>query len=103
MCYSSKLYLFIIVQSLNSLFTFCRIRICFFNYVITLTGKNFDKEGNMRNWWTDFSTKNFEKRAKCFVDFYHEYTVNGTHVSGTQSSKNLVSRKYKSALSFQFV
>ena len=43
-------------------------------------GKDFDKEGNMRNWWTKSSTDNFDKLTKCFEDFYHNYTVNGTHV-----------------------
>ncbi|XP_053402259.1 endothelin-converting enzyme homolog isoform X2 [Mercenaria mercenaria] len=45
-------------------------------------GKDFDKEGNMRNWWTKSSTENFKKLTKCFEDFYHEYTVNGTHLNG---------------------
>ena len=33
-------------------------------------GAQFDKDGNLRNWWTDADKKNFEKRTKVMKDFF---------------------------------
>ncbi|KAL4234013.1 Endothelin-converting enzyme 2 [Mactra antiquata] len=45
-------------------------------------GRKFDKDGDMRDWWSESSADSFEDLTKCFVDFYHNYTVNGTHLNG---------------------
>ena len=49
--------------------------------LILLTGRYYDKNGNMNNWWTDESSVNFEDETKCFISFYSNFTVDGTHVS----------------------
>jgi len=47
------------------------------------TGRQFDKFGEMNDWWTNKSKKNFEERTKCMVDQYNKYQVaNGHHVNG---------------------
>jgi putative endopeptidase len=47
------------------------------------TGRKYDTQGNLRNWWTAEETKAFESRAACFADQYSDYTVTGdTHVNG---------------------
>jgi endothelin-converting enzyme/putative endopeptidase len=38
-------------------------------------GRQFDPQGNMRDWWTDQDGKEFEKRADCFVKQYAQYTA----------------------------
>ncbi|CAH1252171.1 ECE1 [Branchiostoma lanceolatum] len=45
-------------------------------------GKSFDKDGNLRNWWTDESSKNFKKKSQCLQDQYSKYTVYGENVNG---------------------
>ena len=38
-------------------------------------GRQFDGEGNLRDWWTADDAQQFEKRASCISDQYSQYTV----------------------------
>jgi endothelin-converting enzyme/putative endopeptidase len=38
-------------------------------------GRQFDAQGNLRNWWTEVDGKEFEKRASCISDQYSKYVV----------------------------
>ncbi len=38
-------------------------------------GRQFDAHGNLRDWWTDKDSQEFESRAQCVVDQYAGYTV----------------------------
>ncbi|XP_011212618.2 neprilysin-4 [Bactrocera dorsalis] len=40
-------------------------------------GRNYDKLGNLRNWWDEKSTYQFEERRKCFQAQYHKYRYDG--------------------------
>jgi endothelin-converting enzyme len=51
------------------------------------TGRHYDQNGNYTDWWTDKTVKEFTKRADCFVEQYHNYTVEAPdgkqiHVNG---------------------
>ncbi|XP_028663199.2 membrane metallo-endopeptidase-like 1 isoform X2 [Erpetoichthys calabaricus] len=48
-------------------------------------GRNFDKEGNMFDWWSNFSAMNFRDQSRCMVNQYGSYTwklAGGQNVSG---------------------
>ncbi|MCI4390399.1 hypothetical protein PGIGA_G00122220 [Pangasianodon gigas] len=48
-------------------------------------GRNFDKDGNMYNWWSNFSTEQFEEQSKCMVQQYGKFNwklAGGQNVSG---------------------
>ncbi len=46
-------------------------------------GRQFDAEGNLRNWWTPEDEKEFEKRAECFIKEYSAFTpVDDVHLNG---------------------
>jgi putative endopeptidase len=46
-------------------------------------GRQYDAEGNLRNWWTPEDAAEFEKRAECFVKEYSAFTpVDGVHLNG---------------------
>jgi endothelin-converting enzyme/putative endopeptidase len=46
-------------------------------------GRQFDAQGNLRNWWTPQDAAEFEKRAECFVKEYSAFTpVDGVHLNG---------------------
>ncbi|HKI38809.1 MAG TPA: M13 family metallopeptidase, partial [Mycobacterium sp.] len=46
-------------------------------------GRQFDAEGNLRDWWTPEDAKAFEQRAECFVNEYSSFTaVADVHVNG---------------------
>jgi putative endopeptidase len=38
-------------------------------------GRQFDAQGNLRDWWTPEDAKEFEKRAGCISDQYSQYTI----------------------------
>ena len=38
-------------------------------------GRQFDAQGNLRDWWTAEDAKQFEKRASCISDQYSKYVI----------------------------
>jgi putative endopeptidase len=38
-------------------------------------GRQFDAQGNLKDWWTKKDAKEFNQRAQCIVDQYARYTV----------------------------
>ena len=46
-------------------------------------GRQFDKEGNLKDWWTPEDAKAFEQRAQCLVDEYSSFVaVDEVHLNG---------------------
>ena len=46
-------------------------------------GRQFDPQGNLKDWWTPQDAKEFERRAACFDQEYSQYEVApGVHVNG---------------------
>ena len=46
-------------------------------------GSQFDKEGNLRNWWTEADGENFRKRTQVMSDFFDKIEVlPGEHIQG---------------------
>lgn len=46
-------------------------------------GRNFDKEGDLKDWWTPSSTQKFQDLSKCIVDQYGSFSwdlANGQNV-----------------------
>ncbi|WP_299700301.1 M13 family metallopeptidase [uncultured Pontibacter sp.] len=47
------------------------------------SGSQYDKDGNLRNWWTDEDRARFQERADQLVQQFNDYTVQDTiHVNG---------------------
>src|SRR5438046_9729742 len=46
-------------------------------------GRQFDAQGNLRDWWTPKSAAEFKKRSGAIVQQYNEYQpLPGLHVNG---------------------
>ena len=46
-------------------------------------GRQFDKEGNLSDWWTADDAKRFEEHTKVLVDYYNQIVViDSVHASG---------------------
>ncbi|XP_052819391.1 neprilysin-1-like isoform X1 [Mya arenaria] len=39
------------------------------------SGRAFDEKGLLENWWSNYSTENFNKRSQCVVDHYSRFFV----------------------------
>ena len=46
-------------------------------------GQQYDPQGNLRKWWDNASTAQFNDRKKCFVNQYSGYKIFGHHVNGS--------------------
>lgn len=45
-------------------------------------GRQFDAEGNLREWWTPEVSEAYRQRAQCVVDQYAAYEVEGLNLDG---------------------
>ena len=46
-------------------------------------GRQYDGDGNLRDWWTPADAQAFEQRTDCLVDQYGSYSpVDGVHLNG---------------------
>ncbi len=46
-------------------------------------GRQYDKDGNLKDWWTKEDADKFKKKVQVMIDQYNKYTVlNGLHVNG---------------------
>ena len=45
------------------------------------SGRLYDKDGNLKDWWSQSSTRNFLYKALCLVSQYSNYEVFGHDVS----------------------
>ncbi|KAM6961466.1 neprilysin-like [Aplochiton taeniatus] len=51
-------------------------------------GRNYDKDGDLKDWWTTSSTQNFLELSKCMVDQYGNFSwelANGLHLNGNNT------------------
>ena len=46
-------------------------------------GSQFDKNGNLNNWWTPQDKTNFNKKAKQIIDQFNQYKFYGKKVNGS--------------------
>lgn len=49
------------------------------------TGREYDKEGNLRPWWQNSSLEAFKNRTACITEQYSHYTVHREKVNGRQT------------------
>ncbi len=46
-------------------------------------GRQYDKEGNLKDWWTDEDAENFKQRAQVMIDFFNAIEVaEGVYANG---------------------
>ncbi|RUS83741.1 hypothetical protein EGW08_008492, partial [Elysia chlorotica] len=48
-------------------------------------GREYDKNGNMKNWWGADAVERFKKKTQCMIDQYDAYTLRGEHEHGKQT------------------
>ncbi|XP_012937858.1 endothelin-converting enzyme homolog [Aplysia californica] len=48
-------------------------------------GREFDKNGNLKQWWDPAAIRRFQEKTQCMVDQYSSYTIHGEHERGKQT------------------
>ena len=43
-----------------------------------MLGRLYDKDGNLKSWWSDTDAAKFKSKAQCMIDQYSSYVVPGT-------------------------
>jgi predicted metalloendopeptidase len=46
------------------------------------TGRQYDRHGNMVDWWGNASSQQFTDLSQCFVDEYNNFIIYGQHANG---------------------
>ncbi len=46
-----------------------------------LPGMQYDKSGNLDDWWTNQSAASFKDQTECLINQYQQFPVEGSHVS----------------------
>lgn len=65
-------------------------------------GRQFDKEGNMKNWWTAADSKQFDQRAQGMVDYFDRIEVApGVHANGRMTLGENIADQGGLQISFQ--
>lgn len=49
------------------------------------TGRQFDKYGNLVDWWGNQSAQQFNDLAQCFIDEYSQFVIYGHHENGVST------------------
>lgn len=49
------------------------------------SGREYDKEGNLRPWWQNESLTAFQNHTACMEEQYNQYQVNGERLNGLQT------------------
>ena len=49
--------------------------------IFLISGRKYDKDGHLVNWWSNSSNEAFERKSKCFVDQYSSYEAYGQKVN----------------------
>lgn len=53
-----------------------RIRVCVIELTLELSsGRQFDKNGNMKEWWNNATILAFKKQTQCIIDQYSSYKI----------------------------
>lgn len=70
-------------------------------------GRQFDKEGNMMQWWNNKTIRTFRERTQCIIDQYSRYKVEevGMYINGrmTQGENIADNGGLKQAFRVRFV
>ncbi|XP_053618690.1 endothelin-converting enzyme homolog isoform X1 [Plodia interpunctella] len=48
-------------------------------------GREYDRFGNLNQWWNNATIARFKKRAECIQKQYSNYTMEGQHLNGKQT------------------
>lgn len=46
-----------------------------YSKLLYLQGRQFDRNGNLVEWWQEMTKQKYLERAKCIIDQYSNYTV----------------------------
>jgi predicted metalloendopeptidase len=54
----------------------------YMNLHMVVAGRQFDSEGNLKEWWNNETIRAFRSQTQCIIDQYSQYTVEGFHING---------------------
>lgn len=73
--------------------------------VYIISGRNFNENGDLVDWWSEESAKNFKEQSQCMVYQYGNFTwdlADGQHVCPFFFNRNLYQYFYVHSFTFSF-
>ena len=62
--------------------------------VVVASGRQYDEEGRLKDWWDPHSTENFGITTKCMVQQYSDMLVKGQRVRSAHRHPLQLARRY---------
>lgn len=53
-------------------------------------GREYDKNGNLHQWWNNKTIERFKEQANCLAKQYEQYKINGKNLNGKQTLGKLI-------------
>lgn len=50
--------------------------------MLLLTGRQFDSEGNLKEWWNNETIEAFREQTACIIDQYTGYRIDSHRING---------------------
>lgn len=57
-------------------------------------GGQYDRHGNLKQWWTEESYRKFQRKAECIVKLYDNFTVYNQRVGQHTHDAQVITRTY---------
>lgn len=57
-------------------------------------GREYDKYGNLHQWWNNKTIDRFKERANCLSKQYEQYKINGKNLNGKQTLGKLTAVQF---------
>lgn len=57
-------------------------------------GGQYDRLGNLKQWWTEESFRKFQKKAECIIKLYDNFTVYNLKVALSRKLTRAVTQLY---------
>lgn len=54
-------------------------------YIFLLTGREFDRFGNLHPWWNNKTVNKFKEATECMMKQYSNFNVNGHYINGKRT------------------
>lgn len=65
----------------------------FYKIISNPTGREYDKNGNMNQWWKNETIARFKNRTQCMVEQYSQFKLGNLTVNGRQTLGKTLSQR----------
>lgn len=72
-----------VLKKKNNNLTYMKLKLV--NICLKLKGREFDRFGNLHQWWNNKTIDRFKKEADCMIKQYSNYKINDYNINGKRT------------------